>query len=66
MAKPMWLDTLDRICPSCSGSFEISQETLELRLCGPVEKCPTCSFEIGVPGEAAEAAIHIKLHGFPA
>jgi len=41
MSAPQWRDSWDRVCPACSESFTISQDTLELREYGPVEKCPT-------------------------
>ena len=39
------------------------QATLELRDCGPVEKCPSCGHEIRIRGEFAEEARDFKLHG---
>ena len=63
MATPQWSDTLDRVCPACSEPFTISQATLELRCCVPVEKCPSCGHEIRIRGEFAEEARDFKLHG---
>jgi rRNA maturation endonuclease Nob1 len=63
MATPRWTDTWARVCPACSQAFTISQATLELRTCGPVEKCPNCGHEIRIRGEEAEEAIGFKLHG---
>lgn len=63
MAAPQWHDTWDRTCPACEQTFTISQDTLELRPYGPVEKCPNCGHEIQIRGEFAEEAIGFKLHG---
>lgn len=63
MATPQWHDTWDRVCPVCSQAFTVSQATLELRDCGPVEKCSSCGHEIRIRGEFAEEARDFKLHG---
>jgi len=63
MAAPKWSDTWDRVCPSCSQSYTVSQSTLELRDFRPVEKCPNCGHEIRIRGEFAEEAISFTEHG---